>query len=393
MVAGHVDHGKSTLIGCLARELHGAGIAAGALDVAVADPAFFTDRLQEEREGKMTVDSAAVRFDLPFGRLTLVDVPGHAEFLRSMLTGATQATVGALVVAVDEGIRPQTTVHARLMALCGIRRVILVIAKMDLVGWQPEACERVRLQAEDLLARTGMVVTAVVPVAAVDGVNVLAREGVPPWCQGTLLDALQAEMQWSADAVAPTACTRFAVQNVLRLPGLPPLCVGRVLGGHLAEGDTLWQVGDGRALQVKRIARFPACRDAAKPGESVALELADDAMPCRGAVLEAEPEATVFSAHLEARVAWLDPVPCSSRLRSQWLFQILPIRLADSQPTEVSAPGGQLGVLHISDSALVLTYPRPISTCDECPELGRFVLLDHEKMIGAGVITTCGDPA
>ena len=392
VVAGHVDHGKSTLIGCLARELHSAGITAGALDVAVNDPAFFTDRLQEEREGKMTVDSAAVRFDLPFGHLTLVDVPGHAEFLRSMLTGTTHATVGVLVVAADEGIRPQTVVHARLMALCGIRRVVLAITKMDLAGWRQGAYENVRSQAEALLTGLGMEATAAVPVAVLEGTNVLVREGAPPWCEGTLLDAFQAEMQWTSATVTPATCTRFAVQHVQRLPGLPPLCVGRVLGGHLAEGDTLWQVGDGRRLKVKRIARFPECRDAAKPGESVALEFAGSAMPSRGDVLEAAPRCTAFSSHLEARVAWLDPRPSFPQLRSQWLFQALPIQIAGSQPSHLPDATGQCGVLHISNSALQIAHPRPISTFEECSEMGRFVLWDSGKMVGAGVVTGYGDP-
>lgn len=389
VVAGHVDHGKSTLIGSLARELSRAGVPMGAMDVGATDPAFFTDRLQEEREGRMTVDRAAVRFDLPDGHLTLIDVPGHAEFLRNMLTGATQATVGILVVAADEGIRPQTIAHAKLMAFCGIRRIVLAVSKMDCAGWSREACERLRPQVGELFAGTGSAVVAVVPVAAPDGANIVDRGGVPAWCGGTLLDALLAELRRPAPADAPPPA-RFAVQGILRLPGLPPLCTGRVVGGRIGAGDCLREVGGTAVFEVKRIRRFPERPDAALPGENVALELAGPALPRRGTVLEAEGGETPFLAEMRARVAWLDAVPEDGWLDCQWLYQTVPARIVHSAGSVPYGTLGDFGLLHIADTVLSVVTFRPALSFWECPELGRFVLWRGSRMIGAGVVTGWG---
>lgn len=386
VVAGHVDHGKSTLIGSLAQELHRAGVPMGAMDVGIGDPAFFTDRLREEREGRMTVDRAAVRFDLPDGHLTLIDVPGHAEFLRNMLTGATQATAGILVVAADEGIRPQTIVHAKLMALCGIRRIILAVTKMDCVGWSREACGRICPLVGDLLAGTGSAIVAVVPVAAPRGVNILERRQVPAWCSGTLLDALLAELRRPAPAEAATVA-RFAVQDTLRLPGLPPLCVGRAIGGLIAAGDQLREIGSDRVFEVARIRRFPERGDAAMPGENVALDLAGSDLPERGMVLEAAAGNTSFATEVRARVAWLDVPAQTERLDCQWLFHTVPARIVHCGPSVTGENAGDSGVLHIADVVLSMAMFRPIVPFGQCPELGRFVVRRGGQMTGAGVVT------
>jgi bifunctional enzyme CysN/CysC len=385
VVAGHVDHGKSTLIGCLARQLHDAGIASGAMDVAVADPAFFTDCLQQERENRMTVDSAAVRFDLPFGRLTLVDVPGHAEFLHNMMTGATRATVGVLVVAVDEGRRPLTEAHARLMVFCGLQRIILVINKMDLADWSLGAFESARSRMEAFLAGIGIAVDATVPTSASTGVNVLLRGDTPAWSAGTLFDALQNEM---ARGVASTeeAVPRFVVQSQLRLTDLPPLCTGRVLGGKIALEDTLWHVSAGKELKVAGIHRFPARDRPAEPGESVALQLAGDIVPARGEVLEAVPGSTPMSSEFDAQIAWLGEGAAQSGLTIQWLYRTTPMRI-HPHSSAPSAWQNRNGLLRFQNVALCVPIERPVLSFSVCRELGRFVLLRRGCFLGAGKVT------
>ena len=384
VVAGHVDHGKSTLVGCLARQLHEAGIGAGAMDVAVADPAFFTDRLQQEREGRMTIDSAAVRFDLPAGHLTLVDVPGHAEFLQNMMTGATRTTSGVLVVAADEGPQEQTEAHIRLMAFCGVRRIILAVTKMDLVDWARPRHDRIRTRIEALLAELGMQLAATVPTAAATGANILRRDLAPPWCGETLLDALHREMARPSDE-SRDAVPRFVVQSVLRLPGMVPLCAGRVLGAPLAAGQILWPVGANRSVEVVRIARHPHDPGPARPGESVAVELDAGSLPPRGAVLEAVPGSTPMAREFAARIAWIGGEIPHSRLVAQWLYRTTTI--APRQTTERLRWQVTNGLLRIQDSLLSMRAQEPLMAFADCQELGRFVLSADGKFAGAGIVT------
>lgn len=386
VVAGHVDHGKSTLVGSLARELARAGVPTGAMDVAAADPAFFTDRLREEREGCMTVDRAAVRFDLPDGHLTLIDVPGHAEFLRNMLTGATQATAGVLVVAADEGIRPQTVAHAKLLAFCGIRRIILVVSKMDCVGWDRETGERLGPRAGELFAGTGSGIVATVPVAAREGRNIVERGGVPSWCGGTLLDALLAELRRPAPA-ATAAPARFAVQTALRLPGLPPLCAGRVVGGGIGAGARLFAAGHPTPFEVAGVRRFPERTDPARPGENVALELSGGVLPERGSILEEAGGTTPLRTQVQARIAWLDCPSEPDGLDCQWLFRTVPVRIAPRECATPHGTVGRFGPLRIADAVVTTASPQPCFTFTECPELGRFVLWNGNRMVGAGIVT------
>src|SRR5262245_38133043 len=134
-VVGHVDHGKSTLVGRLFYE---AGAVEAARLPADNEWAFLIDQFQEERERAMTLDTAQAFFSTGRRTFIVIDTPGHRELLRNMITGATRSDVAVLVIAADEGIREQTRCHASVLGLVGIKRVVIVINKMDVVGYAEE---------------------------------------------------------------------------------------------------------------------------------------------------------------------------------------------------------------------------------------------------------------
>jgi len=190
-MVGHVDHGKSTLIGRIRHEMSGLpGIAS--VDASVGGNwAFVMDQLQEEREREMTIDTTQTFLETPVCRLVFIDVPGHQELIQNMLSGATRADAAVLVLAGDEGVQVQTRRHALLLSMLGIRTVIVAVNKMDTLGRQEDAFRRLERTAADELRALGITVTATIPVVAREGDNVLQRSPAMPWYDGpSVLDAI-----------------------------------------------------------------------------------------------------------------------------------------------------------------------------------------------------------
>src|SRR5690242_13345228 len=188
VIVGHVDHGKSTLIG---RLLHETGnLAAGKLEALKAVSArrgmpfewsFLLDALQAERDQGITIDTSQIRFRTPARDILLIDAPGHAEFLRNMITGAAQADAAILIVDAVEGIREQTRRHAYLLHLLGIRQVAVVINKMDRVDFGSARYEELRRDIRSYLTAVGLDCAPVVPISARHGDGISRRSKPLAW--------------------------------------------------------------------------------------------------------------------------------------------------------------------------------------------------------------------
>src|ERR1700755_3112530 len=173
VIVGHVDHGKSTLVG---RLLHETGsLPDGKLEMLKAVSArrgmpfewsFLLDALQTERDQGITIDTTQIRFRTPSRDIILIDAPGHAEFLRNMITGAAQADAALLLVDAAEGVRDQTRRHAYLLHLLGIHQIAVVINKMDRVSFSESRFQRIEAEIADHLSSFGLTATAIIPISA-----------------------------------------------------------------------------------------------------------------------------------------------------------------------------------------------------------------------------------
>src|SRR5579871_2384144 len=182
VIVGHVDHGKSTLVG---RLLHETGsLPEGKLEMLKAVSArrgmafewsFLLDALQTERDQGITIDTTQIRFRTHSREVILIDAPGHAEFLRNMITGAAQADGALLIIDALEGIRDQTRRHGYLLHLLGIKQVVVVVNKMDRVDFSAERFEDIRDTITTYLTGLGVIPSAVIPISARDGDGVTAR--------------------------------------------------------------------------------------------------------------------------------------------------------------------------------------------------------------------------
>jgi bifunctional enzyme CysN/CysC len=381
-MVGHVDHGKSTLIGRIRHEMSGLpGIAS--VDASVGGNwAFVMDQLQEEREREMTIDT-------PVCRLVFIDVPGHQELIQNMLSGATRADAAVLVLAGDEGVQVQTRRHALLLSMLGIRTVIVAVNKMDTLGRQEDAFRRLERTAADELRALGITVTATIPVVAREGDNVLQRSPAMPWYDGpSVLDAI-GELE---PATAPVDAARFPVQGVLRHDGLATV-VGRVLSGSIAEGDQLTVCPGGAAVTVRTVRRFPEDHAAAEPGESVGLAL-DGPEPARGDVLAPAGDLPQITSTPAGRVFWLaeKPLEVGEELALRCATQHVTVRVEsltdrlDSATLEPLPDGNALASMELANVRMSAEGPVVLESFDRLAALGRFVLERGGAAAGFGIV-------
>ena len=216
VIVGHVDHGKSTLVG---RLLHETGsLPDGKLDMLKAVSArrgmpfewsFLLDALQTERDQGITIDTTQIRFRTKLRDVVLIDAPGHAEFLRNMITGASQADGAVLIIDALEGVRDQTRRHGYLLHLLGVKQVAIVVNKMDRVDFSAARFKDISDEITSHLTSLGVTTTAVIPISARDGDGVAERTPNIKWYNGPTvveaLDALSRRVRWTSIAAASRA--------------------------------------------------------------------------------------------------------------------------------------------------------------------------------------------
>ena len=337
VVAGHVDHGKSTLIGRLMYDLgllHQSKIddvvAASSRRGVAPEWSYVLDSLQEERDQAVTIDTTRIWFTHRERRYTIIDAPGHRQFLANMLSGASEADAAILVVDAAAGIGEQTLRHAYLLAFLGIRHVIVALNKIDLLDDAPARYGEVNAALRDALRRTPPV--AVIPVSASRGDNVAARAATTPWYDGpTIVDALEAVRRVAPPVQRPL---RIAVQDVYRRDGAR-IVAGTVAGGTIACGDPLVLLPAGVPVVAQRLVRWPdGDVPGAAAGETIGVVLDGERFAGRGDVLAPPLDRPQVARRLVLEMFWLDargPLQ-NERLRLKRGTQDVPV-VVDGTPS------------------------------------------------------------
>jgi bifunctional enzyme CysN/CysC len=383
VMVGHVDHGKSTLIGRIRQEL------APMVDASADNLAFVVDQLQEERDNLMTIDTTQTVVNTPRGRLVFIDVPGHQELLQNMLSGATRADAAVLVLAADEGVQVQTRRHALLASLLGLRNLVVVANKMDLALWREGAFRELEHVARTELDGLGLDALAFVPIAATTGANVVGRAPEMSWYAGPTLMELLADLEPAAEALT---AVRLPVQDVYRFEAVP-VTVGRLLSGRIAEGDTLSGCPSGARVRVAEIRRFPPDHAPVEAGAAAALVL-EGAQVARGEVLAGTENGPSARRELDARVFWLSPEPLAlgDEVDVRCATQLARVRVAavcdrlDSASLTPLPPGAQLGGMELATVTLHAERPLVLESFAALPALGRFTLERSGRPAGFGII-------
>jgi len=324
--AGSVDDGKSTLIGRLLLDAKGLledQLAAVARTTARAggdglDLALFTDGLTAEREQGITIDVAYRYFATPRRRFIIADTPGHEQYTRNMVTGASTADLSVVLVDATRGISRQTRRHAALAALLAIPRVVVAVNKMDAVGFDRARFEEIAADFANVAQSLGLAGAVLVPLSALEGDMVVHRGDRLGWYHGpTLLEVLEA-----APAGQPSAELRFPVQLVSRSRfggrGDNRGYLGRVESGQIAVGDAVVAWPQGAPARVTEIITLDGTLERAGPGHSITVVLDRQIDVARGDLLSHAHQPPTPTRRFTARLAWLDEDPLAPG-RRYWL--------------------------------------------------------------------------
>ena len=313
ITCGSVDDGKSTLIGRLLYESHLvfedhlAALAADSVKVGTQggdlDFALLLDGLSAEREQGITIDVAYRFFSTEHRKFIVADTPGHEQYTRNMVTGASTADVAVILIDARKGVLTQTRRHSYLVSLLGIRRVVVAVNKMDLVGYSRETFEAIADDYRQFAARIGLPDVTFIPLSALKGDNVVEPSAQMHWYHGpTLLGCLETVEVDDDTASGPF---RMPVQWVNR----PDLDFrgfsGRIVGGTVRPGDAIRVLPSGTTSTVARIVSMDGDLEEAVAGQSVTITLADEIDASRGDVLAAGGSPAEVADQFEAHIVWM----------------------------------------------------------------------------------------
>jgi len=397
---GHVDHGKSTLIG---RILHDTGSLpqgkieeirkACAAEGMEFEFAFLLDALLEEQKQNVTIDTTEIPFRTPRRRYAIIDAPGHKEFLKNMITGASRADAAVLVIGANEGVREQSRRHAYLLSMLGIKHLIVVVNKMDLVDYSEERFREIEQDYRKFLVDLGLEAHAFIPASAKEGENVARASMKMKWyCWANVLEALDLLEPQKPDVDLPL---RFCVQDVYRFDGRR-IIAGRIETGTLQVGDQLVFSPANKSSIVATIERWKApANGPALAGDSIGITLSEQIFVERGYVASHENETPIETNRFHADLFWIVREPLrvgrfyDLRLATQEVkCQIVSIeRVMDSSTLETKTHGReQLERNEVGRLIIQTRGPLVMDNHDRIPNLGRFVIVDDRKICGGGTI-------
>ena len=399
VIVGHIDHGKSTLIGRIFYDtdslLEG---KLGEIEQASKEMggkiefAFVMDHLQEEREQGITIDTAHAFFKTPKREYVIIDAPGHKEFIKNMITGASQAEAAILLVDAEEGVQEQTKRHGYILGMLGLAQVIVAVNKMDLVGYSEERFNEVKKELEKFLSSINISPSCIIPVSAMDGDNIANKSNNLPWFSGpTIIEALDT-FKLLAQPVEKSM--RYPVQDVYGVGG-KKIFVGRVEAGIVKQGQEVVLLPSNSKAKVKSVEEFLVEPVQAEAGKSTGITLEKDLPADRGEVVCDSSNLPETASEFNAYVFWIskegfregdsitlkiatEEVPCTIAEIS---------RVIDSSTLEViSENASELKPNEVGEVLIKTGKPVVIESFNKTPALGRFVLVKGLEVSAGGII-------
>ncbi|HWK36426.1 sulfate adenylyltransferase subunit CysN [Sphingomonas sp.] len=406
LTCGSVDDGKSTLIGRLlydSRTVFDDQLSALEADSKRVgtqgqnlDFALLVDGLAAEREQGITIDVAYRFFATARRKFIVADTPGHEQYTRNMVTGASTADLAVILIDARRGVLTQTRRHGFLVNLLGIKRIVLAVNKMDLVDWDQDVFDRIVADFAAFGASIGMAEAVAIPIAALGGDNIAEPSANTPWYDGpTLIDHLETvaiDGEGEGDVTRPFA---MPVQWVNR-PNLDFRgFAGLVTGGTITPGDRVRIVPSGRSSTVARIVTLDGDLPQAVAGQSVTLTLADEIDCSRGDVIAAADSPPEVADQFATTLVWMDDEPLQPG-RGYWLKSGAATATASVRAPEHAIDVNTLerlgvrtlGLNDIGIAEVHLDRPIPFAPYRDSRDLGGFVLIDKltNRTVAAGLI-------
>ena len=402
---GHVDHGKSTTVGRLLLD-------SGHIEEHVIEKfekeaaergkagfgfAYVMDGLKEERERGITIDVAHKEFFTPKYYFTVIDAPGHRDFVKNMITGTSQADAAVLNVAANDGVNAQTKEHAFLAKVLGVKELIVNVNKMDISGvdWSEDKFNSVKEEVSNLLRMAGFKPTDIpfIPCSAFDGDNIFNKSENSPWYSGpTLFEAIDGVEMPPKPTDRPL---RLPIQDVYKISGIGTVPVGKVETGVLERGKTVVFNPSQKSAEVKDIEMHHTSHAKAEPGDNVGFNVRGLAATDirRGDVAGYSDSEPSFVRHDETFVGQIQLMDIPKAIGTGYTpvfhahtaqVAVRFVDLLENAKTKEANPA----FLKTGDAALVRfapTKPMAIEEMSNFPELSRFAIRDMGKTVAAGV--------
>jgi len=408
ITAGHVDHGKSTLLGRLMydsgalteQELRKLKEIAKEVHKETFEFAFVMDRLKEERERGLTIDLMYKPIITDKFYFTAIDCPGHRDFVKNMITGASQADAAILVVSAKEGVQEQTKEHLYLAKVLGIAQIIVAINKMDSVNYEEKKFNETKEHVFKLLQMLGYKTDKIpfVPVSAYQGDNVVKKSANMPWYKGaTLLQTMDQTITVSEKPVKKPL--RLPVQDVYTITGVGTVPVGRVETGVLRPGDKIVFEPSGTVAEVKTIEMHHKMLEKAEPGDNIGFNVkgVDKKTIKKGDVAGHLDNPPTVAKEFTAQIIVLQHPTVITKGYTP-VFHIHTAHIAGKITEIVKKLDPKTGAvvalnpdtLKTGDAAIVKIQPlQPVSIekQSDFPELAKFAIRDMGKTVAAGICT------
>jgi bifunctional enzyme CysN/CysC len=399
VIVGHVDHGKSTLVG---RLLHETGsLPDGKLDMLKAVSArrgmpfewsFLLDALQTERDQGITIDTTQIRFRTPSRDVILIDAPGHAEFLRNMITGASQADGAVLIIDALEGVRDQTRRHGYLLHLLGVKQVAVVVNKMDRVDYSAARFQEISDEISAHLTGLGVTPTAIIPISARDGDGVAERTANINWYSGpTVVEAID---QLTPARALDELALRLPVQAIYKFDDRR-IVAGRVEAGTIGAGDEIVIMPAGKIAKVKSVESWPQTPLIGRQGagRSVGITLDRELFLERGDIIGHIAAAPRDTRRLRARIFWLHDAPLKAgasvlvRLGTmETRATVVAIEKAVDPGELASVETSAIARNHVGEIDISLAKPVAADPYSDNPRTGRLVIEVNGRIAGGGLV-------
>ncbi len=406
---GHVDHGKSTLIGRILSDTN--SLPEGKLEqvqrACAAENmefefAFLLDALLEEQEQNITIDTTQIPFKTAKRNYMIIDAPGHKEFLKNMITGASSADAAVLVIAANEGVQEQSKRHAYLLSLLGVRQFCVVINKMDLADYSEARFLEIEKKYRVFLKTLNLETDVFIPASARFGENITTRSTKMKWHHGpTLAEALDAMTPMAPPTDLPL---RLCVQDVYKFDDRR-IIAGRIETGMLQVGDELVFSPANKTSIVQSIEHWPPVTAAetsppanngiAIAGDSIGITLREQIFVERGYVASHSKDAPIETNRFHADLFWIARQPArlshlyTARLATQEvkcqivsLDEVMDSSSLERKPTKAD----QLARNEVGRLTIQTRAPIVLDNHDRLPPLGRFVLVDDGMICGGGII-------
>ena len=401
VVVGHVDHGKSTVIGRLLYDTD--SLPQGAVDKVKRiaretgkpfEYAYLLDAFEEEQKQGITIDTTQIQFATKKREYVIIDAPGHKEFLKNMISGAANANAALLIVDAKQGVQEQSKRHGYMLSLLGIEKVYVVVNKMDLVDYSEEVFHQVADDMKEFLEPLGVKPLRYLPVSGYQGDNIAAKSANMPWYDGpVLLDSLDL-LEASKEILDKDL--RLPIQDVFKFDDRR-IIAGRIEAGKLAVGDEIAIYPSGRRTVIQSIAYWQERdkKERALAGESTGIIVRDEFFNQRGEIITTPgAKAPHVSNRLRASIFWMgrNPLRKGSTYKLKLATQEVEAEVADIVKTIDAANldsregAKELRLNDVAEVILSLKEAIAFDVFQEHQATGRFVLVDGYDVAGGGIV-------